>query len=103
MYRRQKRPAALALRLAARNVPVVYCRARDPLFRRQEAVADEAVVPVVRVPYLDFVYALAHGARDIGLPWRAPHDAAVLPVHEDMSKTSGHLTEGKGESGGVEE
>ena len=92
MYRRQKRPAALGFRLAARNAPVVYRRASDSFFRRQEAVADESVVPVVRVADFDFILAGANGARDVGLPRRAPHDTTVDTVDEDMRESSGHLS-----------
>ena len=103
MYRRQKRPAALGFRLAARNAPVVHRRASDSIFRRQEAVADESVVPVVRVADFDFILAGANGARDVGLPRRAPHDATVDTVDEDMRESRRKLAEGKGASGGVEE
>ena len=60
-----------------------------------EAVSDEAVVPVVRVPHLDLVFALAQRGCDIRLPRRTPHDAAILSVDEDVSETAVQLADGK--------
>ena len=59
--------------------PIMERRARDALFRLQEAVADKTVVPVVSVADFDFVLAFTDGGGNIDLPRRAPHDATILP------------------------
>ena len=63
-------------------------RARDALFRLQETIADKTVVPVVRIAYLNFVLAFAHGGGNVNLPRSAPHDAAVNTIDKDVCKTT---------------
>ena len=71
-------------RIFAGMPPIMERRARDALSRLQKTIADKTVVPVVRIAYLNFVLAFAHGGRHIHLPWSAPHDAAVNAIDEHM-------------------
>ena len=75
------------VRLRARLLAVAKRRARDALFRLQETIADKTVVSVVRIAYLNFVLAFAHGGGNVNLPRSAPHDAAVTTIDKDVCKT----------------
>ena len=75
-------------RIFAGMPPIMERRARDALFRLQETIADKTVVPVVRIAYLNFVLAFAHGGGNVNLPRSAPHDAAVNTIDKDVCKTT---------------
>ena len=81
-------------------LPVAKIGLRHAVGFRQEAVADKPVVPVVRIANLDFVFAFANNARRNGrFPRRAPRNAAIDAVDEDMGETARQRADGEGECG----